>query len=213
MYSQGGREIRATANPARHQTMTSLVAQALPELDEAARRRRAAVVQIIGSSHGWACFKDYWGMDTDEAARAAEEAIAILLGKMPAAPKIEAEEKGPGHLILNRVKLDMVKRGDMLSVPWVVPPRGPVGDAAPNPNNGHCIPAVAYDARNLYVVTWGALKSMSWQFYRVYAEEAYAVLSKDFVERSGRTIAGFDLATLEEDLAKIPHLTSPVRAA
>jgi len=28
---------------------------------------------------------------------------------------IEAEEKGPGHLILNRVKTEMVKRGDMLS--------------------------------------------------------------------------------------------------
>jgi septum site-determining protein MinD len=28
---------------------------------------------------------------------------------------IEAEEKGPGHLILNRVKVDMVRRGDMLS--------------------------------------------------------------------------------------------------
>lgn len=28
---------------------------------------------------------------------------------------IEAEEKGPGQLILNRVKVDMVKRGDMLS--------------------------------------------------------------------------------------------------
>ena len=28
---------------------------------------------------------------------------------------IEAEEKGPGQLILNRVRIDMVKRGDMLS--------------------------------------------------------------------------------------------------
>jgi septum site-determining protein MinD len=28
---------------------------------------------------------------------------------------IEAEEKGPGHLILNRFKLEMVRRGDMLS--------------------------------------------------------------------------------------------------
>ncbi|HLE27893.1 MAG TPA: septum site-determining protein MinD [Anaerolineales bacterium] len=28
---------------------------------------------------------------------------------------IEAEEKGPGQLILNRVKIEMVKRGDMLS--------------------------------------------------------------------------------------------------
>ena len=36
--------------------------------------------------------------------------------------------------------------GNMLTVPWVVPPGGPVGAAAPNQNNGHCIPAVAYDA-------------------------------------------------------------------
>jgi septum site-determining protein MinD len=28
---------------------------------------------------------------------------------------LEAEEKGPGQLIINRVKVDMVKRGDMLS--------------------------------------------------------------------------------------------------
>ena len=28
---------------------------------------------------------------------------------------IESEEKGPGYLVLNRVKLEMVKRGDMLS--------------------------------------------------------------------------------------------------
>jgi septum site-determining protein MinD len=28
---------------------------------------------------------------------------------------LEAEEKGPGHLIINRMKPDMVKRGDMLS--------------------------------------------------------------------------------------------------
>jgi len=28
---------------------------------------------------------------------------------------IEAEEKGPARLILNRVKPDMVRRGDMLS--------------------------------------------------------------------------------------------------
>jgi AcrR family transcriptional regulator len=93
MYSQAGREIRATANPARHQAMTSLVAQARPELNETARRRRAAVIQMIGSSHGWACFKDYWGMDTQEAARAAQEAIAILLGVMPAtADEFKAKE-------------------------------------------------------------------------------------------------------------------------
>jgi len=81
MYSQAGREVRASANRERQQAMQACVAQALPELDESARRRRAAVIQMIGSSHGWACFKDYWGLDTDEAARAATEAIAILLGQ------------------------------------------------------------------------------------------------------------------------------------
>jgi hypothetical protein len=91
----------------------------------------------------------------------------------------------------------------MLTIPWVVPQEGPVGDAAPNPANGHCIPAVAYDASNLYVVTWGELKSMSWQFYEAYADEAYAVLSRDFLQAGGDTLAGFDLAALEADIAKL----------
>jgi hypothetical protein len=93
-------------------------------------------------------------------------------------------------------------QADMMTVPWVVPPTGPVGDAAPNPNNGHCIPAVAYDADNLHVVTWGEVKSMSWQFYESYADEAFAVISQDFIA-ADRTPAGFDLAALEADLQRI----------
>jgi len=94
---------------------------------------------------------------------------------------------------------------DLSTVPWVVPPQGPVGDGAPDPEGGHCIPAVAYDARNLYVVTWGAIKSMSWQFYVDYADEAYAVLSQDFFSK-GKTPRGFDLAQLQEDLTQIEHV-------
>jgi hypothetical protein len=96
--------------------------------------------------------------------------------------------------------------GDLLHVPWVVPSHGPVGGAAPNPQNGHCIPAVAYDARNLYVVTWGALKSMSWQFYDAYADEAYAVLSNDFIKKNNKNAAGFDLAQLDQDLAQLAQI-------
>lgn len=91
---------------------------------------------------------------------------------------------------------------DLSKVPWVVPPQGPVGDAAPDPQGGHCIPAVAYDARNLYVVTWGMVKSMSWQFYADYADEAFAVLSDDFLSVN-KAPSGFDLAQLKEDLAEI----------
>jgi hypothetical protein len=97
---------------------------------------------------------------------------------------------------------DFVVQGDMLTVPWVVPPGGPVGDAAPNRENGHCIPAVAYDATGLTVVTWGELKAMSWGFYEAYADEAFAVVSRDFINATtGDSPVGFNLKAMEEDLA------------
>jgi hypothetical protein len=94
---------------------------------------------------------------------------------------------------------------DFLKVPWVVPPKGAVGDAAPNQNNGHCIPAVGYDDRNLYVVTWGALKMMSWQFYTTYMDEAFAVLSPDWFNQKlgGKSPCGFDMDTLRADLSAV----------
>jgi hypothetical protein len=90
----------------------------------------------------------------------------------------------------------------VLDIPWVVPQGGATGANAPNPNNGHCIPAVGYDQQNLYVVTWGALKPMSWEFYAAYADESFAVLSTDWLSQN-KTPAGFNLATLEQDLAAI----------
>jgi hypothetical protein len=92
---------------------------------------------------------------------------------------------------------------DPLTIPWVVPPGGPVGNAAPNQNNGHCIPAVSYDADNLYVVTWGQIKAMSWGFYNAYADESFAVISEDFIEANGLNPAGFDLNALKADLKEI----------
>jgi hypothetical protein len=45
---------------------------------------------------------------------------------------------------------------------------------------------------------------MSWEFYETYCEEAYAVLSKDFIDgKYERTTAGFDLAALARDLRHI----------
>ena len=96
-----------------------------------------------------------------------------------------------------------VQPDTMLTVPWVVPPGGPVGDAAPNQNNGHCIPAVGYDAEQLWIVTWGSLKSMSWGFYNAYADESYAVVSTDFVGTSGESPEGFNLEALKRDLAQL----------
>ena len=93
--------------------------------------------------------------------------------------------------------------GDYLAIPWAVPPGGPVGNAAPNPQNGHCIPAVGYDADQLWIVTWGALKSMSWDFYNAYADESYAIVSRDFLGSSEESPEGFNLTALENDLAQL----------
>lgn len=93
---------------------------------------------------------------------------------------------------------------NLLSTPWVVPPQGATGDAAPNPNNGHCVPAVGYDDRNVYVVTWGSLKSMSWEFYQAYMDEAFAVLSNDWIsQKVGTSPSGFDLTQLQQDLRAV----------
>jgi hypothetical protein len=92
---------------------------------------------------------------------------------------------------------------DPRRVPWMVPAQGATGSAAPDPHNGHCVPAVAYDDAGLYVVTWGMVKPMSWPFYDGYVDEVYAVLSEDFLAAGGTTTAGFDLAQLEADLARL----------
>ena len=94
--------------------------------------------------------------------------------------------------------------GDMMTTPWVVPSGGPVGDAEPNPANGHCIPAVAYDAQGLTVVTWGETKLMSWGFYEADADEAFAVVSEDFINsRTGKAPSGFELAAMLKDLQQL----------
>jgi len=66
------------------------------------------------------------------------------------------------------------------------------------------VPVVAYDERGLTCVTWGTLKRMTWTFWDAYCDEAYAVLSKDWINQSsGQAPNRFDLAALQEDLNAI----------
>jgi hypothetical protein len=80
------------------------------------------------------------------------------------------------------------------------------GDGQPGSWGGHAVPVVAYDARSLTVVTWGALQTMTWGFWAAYCDEAYAILSPDYLEKKGGQIiapSGFNLAQLQEDLADL----------
>jgi hypothetical protein len=91
---------------------------------------------------------------------------------------------------------------DPPAVPWVVPPQGPVKDAAPDPEFGHCVAAVGYDKQDLYAISWARVKKMSWDFYMDYVDESYAILSDDFISRKN-TPSGFDLEQLKLDLKTV----------
>jgi hypothetical protein len=82
---------------------------------------------------------------------------------------------------------------------WDVVP-GKQGEA--NSWGGHAICIIDYDPRGLTCVTWGALKRMTWPFFNRYCDEAYAILSNDFLNAK-KAPNGFDLATLKADLAAL----------
>jgi hypothetical protein len=89
---------------------------------------------------------------------------------------------------------------------WSVPPSGTGGDGAPGSWGGHAVPVIAYDSRSLTVVTWGALQAMTWGFWAAYCDEAYAILSPDYLEQNGGKTAtpnGFNLTQLQADLADL----------
>ncbi|HEX4518234.1 MAG TPA: hypothetical protein VH063_01510 [Gaiellaceae bacterium] len=76
------------------------------------------------------------------------------------------------------------------------------GPDAPGSWGGHAVDVVGYDETGLTVVTWGALQRLTWSFWERYVDEAYCILSADFLQ-GGRSPAGFDLETLQRDLALV----------
>lgn len=84
IHSPAGLDIRMHSNAERTAAILASVHNALPELDEDALRRRAAIAQLINSAQGWDVLTRFWGMSGEEAGEAAAEALAILLGKRTA---------------------------------------------------------------------------------------------------------------------------------
>ena len=73
------------------------------------------------------------------------------------------------------------------------------GPAKPGSWGGHAVDVVGYDADGLTFVTWGRLKRMTWRFWERYVDEAYALISGDFLD-AHRAPNGFDLTALKADL-------------
>lgn len=74
---------------------------------------------------------------------------------------------------------------------------------APNSWGGHCVFVPAYDENGLTCITWGSQQKMTWNFWSKYVDEAYALISPDFIAASGLAPNGFDLAQLHTDLSQI----------
>jgi hypothetical protein len=84
----------------------------------------------------------------------------------------------------------------------VVPGAAKNQDAQPGSWGGHCVNIIDYDARSLTCVTWGALKKITWAFFKLYCDEAYAIISQDFLS-GGKAPNGFDVASLQTDLTAL----------
>ncbi len=87
---------------------------------------------------------------------------------------------------------------------WTVPEGGIyTEEGQPWGWGGHAIPVVAVSPKTLTCVTWGETLKMSHNFARDYCDEAYAVLSMDWVEANGSSPSGFDFAHLQSDLNQL----------
>ncbi|CDO36597.1 putative transcriptional regulator protein, TetR family [Novosphingobium sp. KN65.2] len=80
LHSEVARQTSQLTNPSRQAAMLACSYEALPDLDDGTRRRRAAVLLSICSAQGWEALKDLGGLSGEEAGLAASEAIAVLLG-------------------------------------------------------------------------------------------------------------------------------------
>jgi hypothetical protein len=84
---------------------------------------------------------------------------------------------------------------------WVLPEgQSLTEDWEPGSWGGHAIPAVAYDENGVTVVSWGKLMQASWNWLDAYMDEAYGLLSKDWMMQNGNSPPGFDWAALETDM-------------
>jgi hypothetical protein len=83
---------------------------------------------------------------------------------------------------------------------WVVRP-GP-GSAAGS-WGGHCVPIVGYGPSWAWVNTWGNLTAVSWDFLATYSDEAYVLLSEEWMEASGTSPAHLAWGQLQADLANL----------
>lgn len=88
---------------------------------------------------------------------------------------------------------------------WDVADPGLRGDSAPGSWGGHSMYAVDYDDKYVYLVTWGAIKLCTWNWWRTYVKrnqggEAYALIfARDIASGTKLLPSGFNIQQLLAD--------------
>lgn len=68
---------------------------------------------------------------------------------------------------------------------------------------GHAMACVGYSRTVVTLVSWGRPRVATHEWLAAYADEAYACISEDWVTRTKLAPNGFDIATLERNLAAL----------
>jgi hypothetical protein len=69
--------------------------------------------------------------------------------------------------------------------------------------SGHAVCNLGYGRAGTTCVSWGALYTMTWDFWQAYVDEAYALVSRDWLDSRGQSPAGLDLQGLLADLQQV----------
>ncbi len=80
----------------------------------------------------------------------------------------------------------------------------PTASAATKPGSwgGHAVVVLGYNEGGVIFVSWGKVMRMTWDFFAKYVDEAWAVLSIDFL-KDGKSPDGLDITTLHADLVVV----------
>lgn len=65
---------------------------------------------------------------------------------------------------------------------------------------GHSFPLFGYGSQGCNGNTWATRWGIDWDAFLKYCDEAYAVVTQDWITNLGRTVSGFDLAQIQADL-------------
>ena len=100
---------------------------------------------------------------------------------------------GVAYIGFNVPESILPPNGDTPAV-WTVDPQHSANQG------GHAVVLCGYDGDGADVISWGRQYKMTWEFFRTFTDEVYAIADRSWVEASGSSPAGLSLQDLEAQM-------------